>query len=197
MPANHISGEARHRCVARAALIVSASIALWSGAAAAQDNTLENGARIRIQSSNEKQVLEGTFRSFSGDSVIFSPGLDTSKQALSLSRVGKIEVSRYNLRARSVLADAAIGSAVGLGATLAIAGGCGIFHGDCLGLIFAAPAMIGGGFLIGAVIGSQNRSEHWYQVYPQERSANLLIGPSARGGVLVGLSVPFGSAPSR
>ena len=197
MRANHIWGRARLHFVVRATRIASVTIALCSGAAAAQDSTLENGARIRIQSSNEKQMLEGTFRSFSADSVIFSPGLDTSKQALPLSRVGKIEVSRYNLRARSVLTDAAIGTAVGLGGTIAIAGGCVLFHGDCLGLVFGAPIMIGGGFVIGALIGSQHRSEHWYQVYPRERSANLLIGPAPRGGMLVGMSVPFGSAPTR
>ena len=107
-------------------------------------------------------------------------------------------MSRYNLRARSILTDAAIGSAVGLGGTLAIAGGCAVFHGDCgLGLILITPALMGGGFLVGALIGSQNRSQHWDQVYPQERSASLLIGPMPHGGWAVGVSVPFDEAGSR
>ena len=112
--------------------------------------------------------------------------------------IGRIEVRRYNIRARSVLRDAAIGSAVGLGGTLAVAGGCLAFHKDCgLGLILVTPALVGGGFLVGALIGSEDRSQHWDQVYPPERSASLLVGPMPRGGFGIGLSVPFGEAASR
>jgi hypothetical protein len=99
--------------------------------AAAQDVALAPGSHIRIQSADEKQIQEGTFRVLTPDSLIYSPGLATSTQSIPLSSVGKIEVGRYNLRARSVLRDAAIGSAVGLGGTLAFAGGCQAFHGDC------------------------------------------------------------------
>jgi hypothetical protein len=163
----------------------------------AQHSALVAGSRIRIQGADEKQVQEGTFRALTPDSLTYTPGLSTSTRTIPLSRVGKIEVSRYNLRARSVLGDAAIGSAVGLGGTLAIAGGCAVFHGDCLGLILAAPVLIGGGFVIGAVIGSQNRSQHWDQVYPQERSASLLIAPMPHGGLAIGVSVSFGEAGLR
>jgi hypothetical protein len=190
--------NAHSRGVGLAVLFTSSMLALALSSAAAQDSALVNGSRIRIESTNERQVLEGTFRSLTPDSLIFSPGLDTSTQTLPLSSVGKIEVSRYHTRVRSVLASAAIGSAVGLGATLAVAGGCQVFHRDCgLGLVFASPFVVGGGFLIGALIGSENRSQHWRQVYPPERSASLSIGPTPHGGLAIGLRVPFGSAPTR
>jgi hypothetical protein len=187
-------------CTPRVArgLVLFAAIVLASPGAAAQDNALTPGALIRIQGADEKQFHEGTFRALTPDSLIYSPGLATTTRSMPLSLIGRIEVSRYDLRARSVLRDAAIGSAVGLGGTLAMAGGCWVFHSDCgLGLILVTPALIGGGFLVGALIGSQDRSQHWDQVYPPERSTSLLIGPMPRGGFAIGLSVPFGEAGSR
>jgi hypothetical protein len=186
------------RAARRAPLIAAIAIMLAVNSARAQDSVLTPGSQIRIQSSDEKQVHEGTFRALTADSLLYSPGLATSIQSIPLASVGKIEVSRYNLRARSVLTDAAIGSAVGLGGTLAVAGGCAVFHGDCgVAVILITPVLIGGGFLVGALIGSQNRSQHWDQVYPPERSASLLIGPMPHGGFAIGLSVPFGEAGSR
>jgi hypothetical protein len=179
-------------------LVFFAAMALGSPGAAAQDSALAPGALIRIQGADEKQFHEGTFRALTPDSLIYSPGLATSTQSMPLSMIGRIEVRRYNIRARSVLRDAAIGSAVGLGGTLAVAGGCLAFHKDCgLGLILVTPALVGGGFLVGALIGSEDRSQHWDQVYPPERSASLLVGPMPRGGFGIGLSVPFGEAASR
>jgi hypothetical protein len=179
-------------------LILFAAIALASPDAAAQESVLAPGALIRIQGADEKQFHEGTFRALTPDSPIYSPGLATSTRSMPRSMIGKIEVRRYNLRARSVLRGAAIGSAVGLGGTLAITGGCLAFHSDCgLGLVVVTPLLIGGGFLVGALIGSQDRTQHWDQVYPPERSASLLIGPMPRGGIAIGLHVPFGEAGSR
>lgn len=176
-------------------LVFFAAMALGSPGAAAQDGALAPGALIRIQGADGKQFHEGTFRALTPDSLIYSPGLATSTQSMPLSMIDRIEVRRYNLRARSVLRDAAIGSAVGLGGTLAVAGGCLAFHKDCgLGLILVTPALVGGGFLVGALIGSEDRSEHWDRVYPPERSASLLVGPMPRGGFGIGLSVPFGEA---
>jgi hypothetical protein len=179
-------------------VILFAVIALASPSAAAQDSALAPGALIRIQGADEKHFHEGTFRALTPDSLIYSPGLATSTQAMPLSMIGRIEVSRYDLRARSVFRDAAIGSAVGLGGTLAIAGGCLAFHSDCgWGLILSTPLLVGGGFLVGALIGSQDRTQHWDQVYPSERSASLLVGPMPHGRFGIGLSVPFGEAGSR
>jgi hypothetical protein len=194
MHAIHTVDNIRFCSIARAALIASAAIVSWSSAAVAQDSALAPGSHIRIQSEDDKQLHEGTFRALTSDSLIYSPGLATSTRSIPLSSVGKIEVSRYNLKARSVLTDAAIGTGIGLGGTLAIAGGCAVFHSDCFELIVAAPLLIGGGFLVGALIGSQNRSQHWDRVYPPERSASLLIGPMPQGGFAIGMSVPFGSA---
>lgn len=181
-------------------LVMLAAIALVSPAAA-QDSALAPGALIRIQGADEKQFHEGTFRALTPDSLIYSPGLATSTESVPLARVGKIEVRRYDLRARSILRDAAIGSAVGLGGTLAIAGGCLVFHSECggngLAFIVITPVLVGGGFLIGALVGSQDRSQYWDQVYPQEQSASLLIGPMPGGRLAIGLSVPFGDAGSR
>ena len=197
MPASQMLARVDFRCLARPAWMVFATLTLWFNGAPAQDSALVAGSRIRIQGADDKQVQEGTFRALTPDSLIYSPGLSTSAQTISLARIGKIEVSRYDLRARSVLADAAIGSGVGLGGSLAIVGGCALFHGDCLGPILAAPVLIGGGFVIGALIGTQHRSQHWDQVYPQERSASLLICPMPHGGWAIGVSVPFGEAESR
>ena len=186
------------RAVHRAPVIVAIALMLAVNTARAQDSVLTPGSQIRIQSSDEKQVHEGTFRALTPDSLSYSPGLATSTLTIPLAAVSKIEVSRYDLRARSVFRDAAIGSAVGLGGTLALAGGCLAFHSDCgLELILATPLLIGGGFLVGALIGSQDRAQHWDQVYPPERTASLLIGPTPRGGFAIGLSVPFGDAGSR
>jgi hypothetical protein len=197
MRAIHVADSIRFRSAARAMTFAFAAIVSWSCTAAAQDSALTPGSRIRIQSADDKQIHEGTFRALTPDSLVYSPGLATSIESLPLSSVGKIEVSRYNLKARSVLTDAAIGTGIGLGGTLAVGGACAVFHSDCFVLIFAAPALIGGGFLAGALIGSQNRGQHWDQVYPSEQSANLLIGPMPHGRFALGLSVPFGSAPAR
>jgi hypothetical protein len=197
MRAIHMSNRVRLRSIARAVSIAFAAITSWSSTAAAQDSALTAGSRIRIQSADDKQLHEGTFRAMTPDSLVYSPGLATSIESIPLASVGKIEVSRYNHKARSVLTDAAIGTAIGLGGTLAIGGGCAVFHSDCFELIFAAPALIGGGFLAGALIGAQDRGQHWDQVYPPERSASLLIGPMPHGGIAIGLSVAFGSAPTR
>jgi len=196
MRAIHMSDSIRFRSAVRAVSFAFAAIVSWSSAAAAQDSALTAGSRIRIQSADDKQIHEGTFRALTPDSLIYSPGLATSIESLPLSSVGKIEVSRYNLKA-PVLTDAAIGAGIGLGGTLAIGGACAVFHSDCYVLILAAPALIGGGFLAGALIGSQNRGQHWDQVYPSERSASLLIGPMPHGRFAFGMSVPFGSAPTR
>jgi hypothetical protein len=180
----------------RLTIFTLAAIALWSSEIAAQDSTLTAGSHIRIQRVDEAQIREGTFRAFTTDSIRFSPGLDTATETMPLSRVGKLEVVRYQSGVGSVLKGAAIGSGVGLGATLAAAGGCRLVKRDCdLGLILVSPIVIGAGFLVGALIGADERSEHWSRVYPSDRRASLLIGPMPHGGFALGLSVPFGSAP--
>jgi hypothetical protein len=184
------------RQVIRLTTFTLAAIALWSSEIAAQDTTLAAGSHIRIQSADEARIREGTFRAFTTDSVRFSPGLDTATETMPLSRVGKIEVVRYRSGAGSVLKGAAIGAGAGLGATFAFAGGCRLIKQDCdLGLVVFSPVLIGTGFLVGALIGADERSEHWTRVYPSERRASLLIGPMPHGGFALGLSVPFGSAP--
>src|SRR6476646_8613259 len=109
------------RAAYSAPMIAAIAMMLLVNGARAQDSALAPGSHIRIQSSDEKRFDEGTFRALTPDSLIYSPGLATSTQTIPLARVGKIEVSRYNLRARSILPDAAIGTAVGLGGNLAIA----------------------------------------------------------------------------
>jgi hypothetical protein len=180
----------------RVTIFTAAAIAFWSNEIAAQDSTIAAGSHIRIQRADEAEIREGTFRAFAADSIRFSPGLDTATETMPLSRVGKIEVVRYRSGAGSVLRGAAIGSGVGLGATLAAAGGCRLVKHDCdLGLVLLSPIVIGTGFLVGALIGADERSEHWSRVYPSDRRASLLIGPMLHGGFALGLSVPFGSAP--
>jgi hypothetical protein len=185
------------RSVICAVISASVLIALSSSAIAAQDTTLVNGSHIRVQSVDDSTIREGTFRASTADSLRFSPGLDTSTETIALSRVSKIEVMRYRTGAGSVLKGAAIGTGVGLGATLALAGGCGLIkQNDCsLRFVLISPVIIGAGFLVGALIGADERGEHWSRVYSLERRASLLIGPMPHGEFALGLSVPFGSAP--
>jgi hypothetical protein len=180
-------------------LLTSTAIAISSSGAAAQDTTLVSGSHIRIQSADEAQSREGTFRAFTADSIRFSPGLDTAMETIALSRVRRIEVIRYSSGAGSVFKGAAIGSAVGLGATFALAEGCKVIqHDECsIGYVLISPILIGTGLLVGALIGADARPEHWSRVYPSERRASLLIGPMPHGEFALGLSVPFGSAPER
>jgi hypothetical protein len=180
-------------------LLTSTAIAISSSGAAAQDTTLVSGSHIRIQSADEAQIREGTFRAFTADSIRFSPGLDTATESIALSRVRRVEVIRYSSGAGSVFKGAAIGSGVGLGATLALAAGCKyIQHDECsIGYVLISPILVGTGLLVGALIGADKRSEHWSRVYPSERRASLLIGPMPHGEFALGLSVPFGSAPER
>jgi hypothetical protein len=183
-----------------AVIIASAAIALSSNGAAAQGSTLAAGSHIRIQSTDDAQTREGTFRAFTADSIRYSPGLDTATETLPLSRVGRIEVLRSRSGAGSVFKGAAIGSGVGLAATLALAEGCKVIKhdDDCgIGFVLLSPIIIGTGLLVGALIGADESTEHWSRVFPSRRNTSLLIGPMLHGRFAVGLSVPFGSAPGR
>jgi hypothetical protein len=182
-----------------AVIIASAVIGLSSTGIAAQDSTLVEGSHIRIHSADQAQIREGTFRAFTADSIRFSPGLDTATETMALSRVGKIEVIRYSSGAGSVFKGAAIGSGVGLGAILALAEGCKLTnHGECsIGFVLISPIIIGTGFLVGALIGAEEHTEHWSRVYPSERRTSLFIGPMPNGRFALGLNVPFGGPPGR
>jgi hypothetical protein len=194
---DRVSAESRSRDAACCALIAVVAISLSCRRASAQDSALVAGSHIRIESADEKHVQVGTFRELTADSLTFSPGLDTARETIPLARVGKIEVSRSRSGVGSVLKGGAIGAGVGLGAILAISGVCQLTHGDCaLGLVIASPFVVGGGFLVGALIGAESHSQGWTRVYPSERRASLLIGPMPHGGLAIGISVPFGSAPS-
>ena len=182
--------------VARVACAMLAALNASAVPAAAQDEALVYGTRIRIETLDEKRPHEGTFRQLTADSIIFSPGLDTLTQAIPLGRVRRIDVSRPN-GGRSVLKGAAIGAGVGLGALIAAGGVCHASNADCaLGLVLIGPAVVTVGALAGGLIGSQDDGEHWSRVYRQERRASLLIGPSSHHGLIVGGNIPFGSAPS-
>jgi hypothetical protein len=186
------------RAVGRRALRVSIALVLLSARAAAQDSALVDGAHIRIESADEKHAREGTFHALTADSLVYSPGLDTSKKSIALAQVNRIDVSRPNNGAGSVFKGAARGTLVGLGVTAGFIGACHFSSNDLCGVgaILAAPVFIGSGLLIGALLGSQVEGDHWTRVYPPDRRASLLIGPTSRGGFIVGLSVPFGSAPA-
>jgi hypothetical protein len=183
----------------RLALPVLALFALSSSAIASQDEAIVYRTRIRIQTADERELREGTFQSMSGDSISFSPGLDTSTQTLPLSRVRQIEVSRGMSSTGSKLKGGAIGVLLGAAVSGAMLYRCD--HGGnelCgVGVALATPVLIGGGLLAGVLIGAGSHKEKWSRVYPRDHDVSLLVGPSAHEGVIVGLNVPFGSADAR
>ncbi|HEV7705022.1 MAG TPA: hypothetical protein VGO46_12055 [Gemmatimonadaceae bacterium] len=180
-------------------LAVLALLALSASPIAAQDGAITYGTHIRIQAADEEHEREGAFRSLSSDSISFSPGLDTSTQTLPLSRVRRIDVSRGMSSTGSALKGGAIGVLIGGAVSGAMIYRCD--HGGnelCgLGVALATPVLLGGGLLAGILIGRGSHKEKWSRVYPRDHDVGLLVGPSARGGMSVGLSVTFGSASSR
>ncbi|MEP7067544.1 MAG: hypothetical protein ABI889_16025 [Gemmatimonadota bacterium] len=61
-----------------------------------------------------------------------------------------------------------------------------------MGLILFAPLFVLGGAAGGFLIGMQHYEEHWTRVYPPPRDVSILVGPTAGGGLEIGLSIPFG-----
>jgi hypothetical protein len=183
----------------RSALAVFALFALAARGVVAQDDAITYGTHIRIQAADERQVREGAFRSLTSDSISFSPGLDTSTQTLPLSRVRRIDVSRGMSSTGSAFKGGAIGVLLGA----AIVGGmvyrCN--HGGnelCgLGVALATPVLVGGGLLVGVLVGRGSHKEKWSRVYPRDHDVSLLVGPSVRGQMSVGLNLSFGSADAR
>jgi hypothetical protein len=181
------------------ALATLALLALSSRAIAAQDDAIAYGTHIRIQAIDERRVREGAFRSQTSDSISFSPGLDTSVQTLPMSRVQRIDVSRGMSSAGSAFKGGAIGVLLGAAVSGAMLYRCD--HGGnelCgLGVALATPVLIGGGLLVGVLVGRGSHKEKWSRVYPRDHDVSLLVAPSPRGGMSVGLDVSFGSADTR
>ena len=95
--------------------------------------------------------------------------------------------------------DGAIGLVAGVGVVALI--GSGICHHDSNGLCSVNAAVIAVpvgvlGLVSGVVIARSHKEENWDRIYERSRTASLLVGPTPRG-VLVGLSIPFGSAAQR
>jgi hypothetical protein len=183
----------------REVLVVVTLIALVSTRGVAQNEVLVYGSHIRIHAVDVQKVLEGAFRSLTNDSITFSPGLDTSTETLALSRVRKVEVSRGFSSAGSALEGGAIGTLAGAAASGVLLYRCD--HGGnelCgVGVAILTPILLAGGLVAGVLIGSGSHTEKWSRVYPRDHHVSLQVGPSAKGGVTVGLGVPFGSADTR
>ncbi len=147
---------------------ILAALAAGSTRAAAQSDTHVYGTRIRIETLDEKHAHEGTFGQLTTDSITFSPGLDTTKQAIPLGRVRRIDVSRPNAGGHSVIKGAAIASGVGLAAIIVIGVACHLGSDETCapGLYAIGPAMLVAGALIGGLTGAGREGEHWSRVYP-------------------------------
>jgi hypothetical protein len=180
----------------RQALVILVLIALVSTRSAAQDDALVYGSHIRIHAADERQVREGAFRSLTNDSITYSPGLDTTTETLPLAVVRRVEVSRGMTSVGSTLKGGAIGTLAGAAASGVLIYRCNHGGGELcgLGVAIATPFLLGGGLLVGALVGSGSHTEKWSRVYPRDHDVSLLVGPSAKGGMTVGLSVSFGSA---
>jgi hypothetical protein len=98
-----------------------------------------------------------------------------------------------------VVRDAAIGTGLGIASAAAITGVSCVLPGNSgdgppcvIGFIVLGPALGLVGLVVGGWIGADHRVERWERVYDREQTTSLLIGPTPRGGIAIGLSVAFG-----
>jgi len=117
---------------------------------------------------------------------------DGREAEVTLADIRRLEVAR-GLRSETVegaAIGALAGAAVLLGVLIADRGVCDEDLGGCRA--YGTVAWIGAipGTLLGAVIGSQVKTDRWERV-PQHQRATLRIGPTPGKGVAVSLSIAF------
>jgi len=103
----------------------------------------------------------------------------------------------FHTRPGHILRGAAIGTGVGIGvAVLYTAGDClGHPHGSggyaCETDLWLGVPLGAVGFLTGAILGREHKSENWQRIYERSKTTSLRIGPT-RGRFAIGISSPFG-----
>jgi hypothetical protein len=173
----------------------------------AQSAPPDSGAEVRITLAPhlEPHRLQGRLLSIDADSVRLLDEVRGRAVSLSRSQVALVQVR--DGRRSNVARNAAIGTAVGIGAGLgysllksAVSGICPAPEGwDCTSNVQPSSASdavktaaIGGavGLVTGALIGLATHNDAWKTVSPS-RATTLLLRPGARGAGAVGLSIKF------
>jgi hypothetical protein len=160
------------------------------------------GSRVRIVPANGGTRKEGTLVVMTNDSLSYRPGVSGAMLTMSMDSVRTVFVSD-GLRSRTghTLRFGLIGAAIGFGlGAIITAGSCVENAGKpqllpCnTGYVLLGVPLAAAGFLGGALIGRAHKSDRWERVYDRSQSTSLIVGPSPRGGLALGLSIPFGSA---
>jgi len=152
-------------------LIPTVLIAVTAPSAGAQDQSLHEGARVRIDTRSSRQIV-GIVKSFDGDSV--SLYTDNNGATLSLARndVTGIRVSQGKSATRGAIRGAMWGTAIGgLAAAIVIAAiktDDTYVESDGEAGYVALNSLIGGA-LWGAGIGAFVKSERWERVSMRPR----------------------------
>jgi hypothetical protein len=173
----------------------------------AQSAAPDSGAEVRITLAAhlEPHRLQGRLVSIDADSVRLLDEVRGRAVSLSRSQVALVQVR--DGRRSNVARNAAIGTAVGIGAGLgyslvksAMSGICPAPEGwDCTSNVQSSSssdavktAAIGGaiGLVTGALIGLATHHDAWKTVSTSQ-DATLLLRPDARGIAGVGLSIKF------
>jgi hypothetical protein len=174
--------------------VLCAAAVIASAPARAQVATA--GSRVRITPMGTDTRTEGLLAASTPDTISVHPGLGGPLVSVPMDRVRAIDQSEgIHSSFGTVMKDAGIGTAIGIGAVALVGTAvCHVSHDDLCGLyavVLGVPAAAAG-FVIGALVGRGDRHETWRRVYERPQSTSLLIGPAPRGGVAVGLSIAFG-----
>jgi hypothetical protein len=188
-------------------LVKSATIvfALMSSALAGRAQAVAPGSHVRIYPVVGTTPSEGSLVIMTSDTITLHIGMSNRMVSMPMDSVRAVDVGE-GVRARhgAVLRDTGIGMAFGLGiAVLATKAGCATPQGgdgeipcDVGYVLLGVPLAIGGA-VIGAHIAKNHKSEQWNRVFDRARTTTLLIGPTARHGFAVGLSIPFGGGAAK
>ena len=174
------------------ALVLATPPAIAQGEDSAAAGPLLEGDRVRFEapSMGPKRVV-GQVLATREDCLRLR--LEDGREVeVSLADIRQLEVGR-GLRSKTV-EGAAIGALTGasvlLGALIADRGVCDEDLGGCKA--YGTVAVVGAisGTLLGALIGSQVKTDRWKRV-PQRQRATLRFGPTPGKGVAVSLSIAF------
>jgi hypothetical protein len=183
----------RFRTYGRYALTLGATL-IASASMRAQVAT--PGSRVRIIPIGTTTQTEGLLVASTRDSISVHPGLGGPLLSVPMDSVRAIDQSEgIHSSFGTVMKDGGIGAAIGVGAVAVVGTAtCHISHDDLCGLQAVVGGILAGaaGFVTGILIGRSHKGETWKRVYERPQSTSLLIGPAARGGVAVGVSIAFG-----
>jgi hypothetical protein len=187
-----------HRLIVCAAAII-AGIAYGTNALA---QAALPGSRVRIVPVSGDTRKEGTLVVMTTDSLSYRPGVSDAMLTMSMDSVRTVFVSDgLHSRTGHTLRSGLIGAAIGFGlGAIITAGSCVEDAGKpqllpCnTGYVLLGVPLAAAGFLGGALIGRAHKSDKWERVYDRSQSTSLIVGPSSRGGLALGISIPFGSS---